>query len=207
MMCVIIQASSGKKLMIGRRKRLESDASVQSLPADLERVVSICENQLSAQASSRPGLRASVDSTLSSGSDEAFLGANASATQNVDAAQMSGADGDASCSSHESLCDGGDSQRMHGEHQKVLPGGGIDLQRFAMHQRTRAASSDAAEQRNRTMLIQVGQSELTLISLDRKTVIFERHFKDISFCSQVCFFIHVCLVVDFLWFCICFMFI
>ena len=182
---VIFQVSSGKKSVTGRRKRLESDASVQSLPADLERVVSICENELSGQASTKPGFRASIDSTLSSGSDEAFLGVNTSGTPNVDAAQTSGTDGDVSCSSRESLYDGGDSQKMHGEHQKVLPGGGIDLQRFVMHQRTRAASSDTAEQRNRTMLIQVGENELTLISLDRKTVIFERHFKDISFCSQV----------------------
>ena len=182
---VIIQAYSGKKSVTECRKRLESDASVQSLPADLERVVSICENELSAQASVKPGFRASVDSTLSSGSDEAFLGLNTPGTQTVDAAHMSGTDGDVSCSSHESLYDGSDSQKMHVEHQKGLPGGRIGLQRFAMQQRTRAASSDSAEQRNRTMLIQVGQNELTLISLDRKTVIFERHFRDISFCSQV----------------------
>jgi len=183
---VIIQACSGKKSVTGRRRRLESDASVQSLPADLERVMSVYENELSTQASKRSGFRASIDSTLSSGSDEAFLGFG---TQTTEAAQTSGTDGEISWSSHESLYDG--SEKVH---QKVLPastaaagggGGGIDLQRFAMHQRTRAASSDATETRNRTMLLQVGENELTLISLDRKTVIFERHFKDISFCSQV----------------------
>jgi len=149
--------------------------------------VSVCENELSAQTSLKAGFRASVDSTLSSGSDEAFVGANALATPNTDAALTSGTDGDVSCSSRESLYDGGDSRKMHGqgEHPKVSLSGGIDLQRLAMQRRTRAASSDNTEHRNRTMLIQVGQNELALISLDRKTVIFERHFKDISFCSQV----------------------
>jgi len=166
---------------------LESDASVQSLPADLERVVSIYENELSAQTSTKAGFRASIDSTLSSGSDEAFISVNTSAAQNANVAQTSGTDGDVSCSSRESLVDGSDSRKVHsqGEHPKVSLSGGIDLQRFAMQHRTRAASSDSAEHRNRTMLIQVGQNELSLISLDRKTVIFERHFKDVSFCSQV----------------------
>jgi len=91
------------------------------------------------------------------------------------------------CSSRESLYEGSDLRRTHGqaERQKVLPCSGADLQRSAMQQRSRATSSDSAEHRNRTMLIQVGLNELSLISLDRKTVIFERHFKDISFCSQV----------------------
>jgi len=179
--------SGGKKTAPGRRQRLESDASVQSLPADLERVVSIYENDLLAQTSSKAGFRASVDSTLSIGSDEAFIGTNTPTAQNTDAAQTSGTDGDVSCSSRESLYDGSESRKMHGqsEHPKVSMSGGIDLQRFAMQQRARATSSDSAENRNRTMLIQVGQNELSLISLDRKTVIFERHFRDISFCSQV----------------------
>lgn len=127
-------------------------------------------------------MRASVDSTLSSGSDEAFLSMNAPAAQNTDTT-----DGDVICSSRESLYDGSDSRKTQGqgEHQKMTLCGGIDLQRFAMQRRARAASSDSADHRNRTMLIQVGQNELSLISLDRKTVIFERHFKDISFCSQV----------------------
>jgi len=185
--------SGGKKAAAGHRQRLESDASVQSLPADLERVVSMYENELSAQTSSvNTGFRASVDSTLSSGSDDAFTSStNTSAAQNSDAAQSSfGADRDVSCSSPESLFDGGELRKSHtgsqAEHSKASMSGGLDLQRFAMQQRARATSSDSsAEHRNRTMLIQVGQNELALISLDRKTVIFERHFKDISFCSQV----------------------
>jgi len=105
--------------------------------------------------------------------------------QNTDAARTSGTDGEFSCSSRESLFDTVDSRKVHGEQRKVSTGAATDLQRIAMQQRARAASSDTADQRNRTMLIQVGQNELSLISLDRKTVIFERHFKDISFCSQV----------------------
>ena len=38
---------------------------------------------------------------------------------------------------------------------------------------------------NRIRLIQVGDTELCLISPDRKSVILQQKFKDISFCSQV----------------------
>ncbi len=48
------------------------------------------------------------------------------------------------------------------------------------------------EKGNRTMLIQVGSTSVALISPDRKSVILERRFKDISFCSQVSMI--VCLV-------------
>ena len=42
---------------------------------------------------------------------------------------------------------------------------------------------------NRIRLIQVGDTELCLISPDRKSVILQQKFKDISFCSQVTSFI------------------
>ncbi|XP_058247545.1 TBC1 domain family member 4 isoform X3 [Hemibagrus wyckioides] len=38
--------------------------------------------------------------------------------------------------------------------------------------------------KNRTMLFQVGRFEVNLISPDSKTVVLEKNFKDISFCSQ-----------------------
>lgn len=40
-------------------------------------------------------------------------------------------------------------------------------------------------QKNRTMLLQIRTTDVCLISPDRKTTIFDRKFKDISFCSQV----------------------
>jgi hypothetical protein len=42
-------------------------------------------------------------------------------------------------------------------------------------------------QKNRTMLLQIGSTDVCLISPDRKSIIFDRKFKDISFCSQVLF--------------------
>jgi len=181
---IFIKASSVKKMVGGCRQRLESDTSIQSLPADLERVISVCDNDLSA---SKASFRASVDSTLSSGSDEAFLSMNTSVMQITDAVPTSVNEAHISCSSRESLFDGSELQNTQGQvdHQRMSLGGSIDLQMIALQQRARATSSDSTEQRNRTMLIQVSQHELSLISLDRKTVIFERHFKDISFCSQV----------------------
>ena len=97
--------------------------------------MSICENELSAQTSSKSGFRGSVDSTLSTGSDEAFLGQSASVTQNADAVLTSGTDVDFSCNSRESSFDGSDSLRSHGqgEHPKVSLGGGIDLQLSLIH--------------------------------------------------------------------------
>lgn len=36
------------------------------------------------------------------------------------------------------------------------------------------------------LCLQVGRFEVNLISPDSKTVVLEKNFKDISFCSQVC---------------------
>ncbi len=52
-------------------------------------------------------------------------------------------------------------------------------------QRAAVLNQAPIARKNRTMLIQVGQNEVSLISPDRKRVIFERKFRDISFCSQV----------------------
>ncbi len=43
----------------------------------------------------------------------------------------------------------------------------------------------SSAEKNRTMLIGVGKATVTLISPDRKSVILERDFSDISYCAQV----------------------
>ena len=55
----------------------------------------------------------------------------------------------------------------------------------AQRRRSVGAETDTEEGSNRTRLIRVGDTQLSLISPDRKSVILQRKFKDISFCSQV----------------------
>jgi len=68
--------------------------------------------------------------------------------------------------------------------------GGLDA--GGHHESQGVMSNDSCENwqpmydpENRIRLIQVGDTELCLISPDRKSVILQRKFKDISFCSQV----------------------
>ena len=68
--------------------------------------------------------------------------------------------------------------------------GGLDA--GGLHESQGVVSNDSFENlqptydpENRIRLIQVGDTELCLISPDRKSVILQRKFKDISFCSQV----------------------
>ena len=60
--------------------------------------------------------------------------------------------------------------------------GNTNLRKISLQ---RGITATKLENRNRTMLIGVGKRSLTLISPDRKSVILERNFKDISFCAQV----------------------
>nr|CAH1267700.1 TBC1D1 [Branchiostoma lanceolatum] len=51
-------------------------------------------------------------------------------------------------------------------------------------ERKRHRSNSGGNGQNRTMLFQIGTLEVSLISLERKSVILEKNFKDISFVSQ-----------------------
>ncbi|TSV41654.1 TBC1 domain family member 4 [Bagarius yarrelli] len=65
---------------------------------------------------------------------------------------------------------------------KVPTGAKVPTRRRHASAPNNVQPSDA--DKNRTMLFQVGRFEVNLISPDTKTVVLEKNFKDISFCSQ-----------------------
>ena len=175
------------------RRRHESSASIQSLPANLENMVSVKENELLEQTNK---------TSSSSDSDEAFACSgeakdcsNSSIATTIETFESShGSTGLRAIidSSRSSLYDDNlDGSRGNGgfpsmlncrarsgsEACKIAQDTTENLQRLMTHQNL--------SRKNRTMLIHIGQNELALISLDRKSPIFEWKFKDISFCSQV----------------------
>ena len=129
--------------------------------------------------------------TSSSGSEDAFLAGVGSSSTRLETFEMVnlselGSVGGSSDSVYDPALAGSRKESSGSEKmmQQVVKTEALKLQQ----QQHEAKSCSATEQRNKTMLIQVGGKELLLISLDRKSVIFERQFKDISFCSQVCSF-------------------
>ena len=63
-------------------------------------------------------------------------------------------------------------------------GGNTNLRKLSLIEKNEKVGTKSGN-RNRTMLIGVGKRSVTLISPDRKSVILERNFRDISFCAQV----------------------
>jgi len=192
-----VQSSTTDDVISGRRReRHESDNSVRSLPADLERMAAIDECNVSKQAPNQITREVYVTRdddghirTSSSGSEDAFVAGVGSSSTRCNTFEM-GAVGGSSDSVYEPVLAGSrngstGSEKMQQQMAKIEA---IKLQ----------PKEEIREQRNKTMLIQVGGKELLLISLDRKSVIFERQFKDISFCSQVCsLYSHLYLVGSF----------
>lgn len=180
------------------RMRRESNASVPSLSPNPEKSIIMEEtSELRRQMLSDQG--SSTEGTQSSGSEDAFSESN----ENVSSL-------DANSSLVTSLSGNGIPAILSPGSVLDVPSGGLDAMPGAgndnagvkqvsscyNHERIPLKKTDGQESapkrslpsqdsRIRTMLIQIGPSELSLISLDRKTTIFERQFKDISFCSQV----------------------
>jgi hypothetical protein len=180
-----------------RRERHESDASVHSLPADVQQVITVAEGDLRVTAISKTSRESASaaggrNRTCSSGSEEAFLGDSASTSKlaglEFTYSGLSSA-GSAIRAVGEAVGAGSEisETRYDSRYRKSGDVEASNLQPPCGLQHREKLCSSPAEQQNRTMLIQVGDNELLLISLDRKSVIFERQFKDISFCSQVLF--------------------
>lgn len=171
-------------------ERRGSDGSVQSLPLNVEKAVTIGENELLAQASKEHG--SSVEETMSSGSEDAFV-ESSDTVPSLGVSSSSGSSG--SCNN--GLSSAPDARSLdpvvegdRGSRERTISTGSEDSSEAA--RRIRDGTESLQKQvlqsygsKIRTMLIQIGQSELSLFSLDRKSMIFERQFKDISFCSQV----------------------
>lgn len=179
------------------RLRRESNASIPSLSSNPEKSVVMEENELQRQMLNDQG--SSTEGTQSSGSEDAFSESN----ENVSSIEVN-------CGLVTSLSGDGSLAILSPGSVLDVPSAGLDPTPSASndnnisvkqvpcdnHERIPLKKTEGQESalkrslqpqdsKIRTMLIQIGPSELSLISLDRKTTIFERQFKDISFCSQV----------------------
>ena len=191
------------------RCRHSSGTSVQSLPSNLEKQVIVKEDELSRHSprsnntplssnesipsgSEASGSRSSSDTVYSS-PDSLPLGAssgsitlsaslhlmNLNQSENPARSAMLSTKHDIATREHGlvggncSVSSGEQSTHSHSGHRD-----GDTQHKFVPH-------APSAARKNRTMLIQIGDGEVSLISPDKKSVIFERKFKDISFCSQV----------------------
>ena len=165
------------------RERHSSGTSVQSLPGNLEQTVSITENELQGR-DVKLMEESSTDSicgisALSGISEENFDKKSQSSSQSSSSTEMlDKSDPKVVSRSNDSLHGSGDRLSDGLGKGSSSRGDGDDLKRLP-------ALGGAVKRKNRTMLLQIGFSDISLISPDKKSVIMERKFKDISFCSQV----------------------
>lgn len=167
-----------------KRVRHGSGASVKSLPTNLENSVDVKENELSNQ--SQTVKAQSNDSTGSSTSGERSTG---SSEMIQDALHVSASDDslkDRIESHHTVIIDNNSTKTTFsistgGQDEKAKENQENLMKTVLIGQSHLPGSGE----KNRTMLFQIGMEDICLISPDKKSVILERRFKDISFVSQV----------------------
>jgi hypothetical protein len=172
------------------RRRHSSGTSVQSLPSDLEQTVSIRENEIGIQIGKDKGSNDSyVNLSEEDVADSIPLGGSSGtlllnqALKNVQRQRKTSlqeSDMHLVSMSQDSIKNTLTQHVGQGEgqgHQYEVHDYD-NLQKYVLQ-------SQSQVKKNRTMLLQVGQNDISLISTDKKKVIFERKFMDISFCSQV----------------------
>ena len=167
------------------RRRHGSGVSTKSLPATLEENVSVKENELQKQHDTmKPNFytESPVSSTdeLSSQSDQQSSSENirlensGSFTYNLSNTGVSS--------------DSGDLMKDDNgvEKSKIKTGNGTFPKDLHVHFNENLSNSDQEIYNpNRTMLFRLGANEVSLISLDKKSTILDKRFKDISSVSQV----------------------
>jgi hypothetical protein len=175
----------------GDRHRHSSGTSVRSLPMTLEGNVSIMENELKKRNGDLDGSGNSNKSsdTLSSHSgdnlDSASATDNESSTERLEPIRRKLSD-DLKISKLKINKDSNDNTR----HSGSLDGGRFPVQKDSENLMKETLSKSLLPSNtndNHVMLLQIGNDEVCLISTDQKTVMLNRGFKDISFCSQVRF--------------------
>ena len=187
-------------LMESERQRHASETSVRSLPANLEKSVRVRENELSIQNAGHQNT--STDSCLSGNTFSSEQTNSSSSTENIANGNNISFEGFPDKDVHtseESIKGNEDVDGNQNEKLEVVKGDGkedsISMSSSEEEQRSNPAAPPGGcglqSQTNRVLLIQVCQYEVCLISPDKKTVIMERKFKDISFCFQVCLLLHV----------------
>ncbi|XP_067663827.1 TBC1 domain family member 1-like isoform X1 [Haliotis asinina] len=157
-----------------QRQRHASGTSVRSLPASLDDVVSVTENNLSRQ---HERLQLHYDSTESSTDELASGDTYGSSSENVHGSSNGVLN---SCQGHElkvgqSVDSDGSKEHLNGEEEQEV---------FVSRSSNVFKKETPRNEASRVMLLQIGRKDLTLISPDKKQPVLERKFKDISFVSQ-----------------------
>ncbi|XP_069129289.1 TBC1 domain family member 4-like [Argopecten irradians] len=171
-----------------RRQRHASGASVKSLPASLDEVVSVTENELGAQNERLRGNTIHIDSPSSSADDLSGCSDGISSSENVlensghFSHSNSGGGLSGSGDSREELCDLVTRDPLSHSNSGDLDQGHKELH---VHFSDSHHCESSRDNPNKTMLFCLGASDISLISLDKKSTILDRRFKDISSVSQV----------------------
>ncbi|XP_025087952.1 TBC1 domain family member 4-like isoform X3 [Pomacea canaliculata] len=188
-----------------RRQRHSSGASIQSLPASLDEVVSITENNLGAQLDRlRRGANAASSHATSfqydspdSSADDVASGGDTSSSENV--LDDSTSHHHYHHQDHKRHHHQDHHSRHHGFTHHSVPAH-VERHASAPKMTIRFESVDgvgnegspeevfndpsSASKGSRAMLLQISQQDICLISLDQKLLILERMFKDIASVSQ-----------------------
>ncbi|XP_033744156.1 TBC1 domain family member 4-like [Pecten maximus] len=170
-----------------RRQRHASGASVKSLPASLDEVVSVTENELGAQNERLRGNTIHIDSPSSSADDLSGCSDGISSSENVlensghfsHSYSTGGLSG--SGDSREEICD-----LVTRDPLSHSNSGDLDQSQKELHVHFSDPHhcESSRDNPNKTMLFCLGASDISLISLDKKSTILDRRFKDISSVSQ-----------------------
>lgn len=161
-----------------QRRRHGSGVSTKSLPATLEENVTVTENELQKQHSIFTDSPASSNDELSSLSSD-----HQSSSENI----LSNSDHFPSGLSHfGELHDLGELAKDEALNKVLTKSDNEHSHKdLHVHFNETCLNADQVLNPNRTMLFRLGANEVSLISLDKKTTILDKRFKDISSVSQV----------------------
>ncbi|XP_046369394.2 TBC1 domain family member 1-like isoform X2 [Haliotis rufescens] len=157
-----------------QRQRHASGTSVRSLPASLEDMVCVTENNLCRQ---QERLQLHYDSAESSTDELASGDTYGSSSENVHGSSngLSNSCQGPDLKVGQSADSDGSKEHLNGEEEHE-----VFVSRSSNVLKNEAPRNEAS----RVMLLQIGRKDLTLISPDKKQPVLERKFKDISFVSQ-----------------------
>ncbi|CAC5381861.1 TBC1 domain family member 4,TBC1 domain family member 1 [Mytilus coruscus] len=166
-----------------QRRRHGSGMSTKSLPATLEENVTVTENELQKQCETMKPHDIFSESPASSADELSSLSDQQSSTENV--LDNSGHFSLGLPSNISELSDSGELMKEEPIFNKTLTKTDNEHSSKDLHVHFHENSiTTEQENPNRTMLFRLGANEVSLISLDKKSIILDKRFKDISSVSQ-----------------------
>ncbi|XP_052089701.1 TBC1 domain family member 1-like isoform X2 [Mytilus californianus] len=166
-----------------QRRRHGSGMSTKSLPATLEENVTVTENELQKQCETMKPHDIFSESPASSADELSSLSDQQSSTENV--LDNSGHFSLGLPSNISELSDSGELMKEEPIFNKALTKTDNEHSSKDLHVHFHENSiTTEQENPNRTMLFRLGANEVSLISLDKKSIILDKRFKDISSVSQ-----------------------